>query len=248
MPIRPNTTYRVRVATAYRPGSVAEISVTTPAAPPALRLALTAERAECTTGTLNPVTWKITGGVEPYRLTLDGASVDPDAEERDGHLRGPAGLRDLAEVTRLARDDHGGRDGRHGRDGDGQRRLHDRAAPPGTGERERTRPSYLRCGGLGFRVGCRRSRCTTSCAGREPRLRTGRTSSEFLEYEQGTRRGWYSTRLPEGTAYEIAVAVMRNPIERQTPEALTWSARVSFATVTDPPEPWSSRRLTTRSR
>ena len=57
---------------------------------------------------------------------------------------------------------------------------------------------------------------------------------EFLEYEEGARRGWYSTRLPEGTAFEMAVAVMRNPIERQTPEALTWSARVSFATVTDP--------------
>ena len=79
-PIRPNTTYRVRVANVYRPGPVVEISVTTPAARPPLRLSLTAERADCTAATLNPVTWAISGGVEPYRLTVDGASVDADAE------------------------------------------------------------------------------------------------------------------------------------------------------------------------
>ena len=57
---------------------------------------------------------------------------------------------------------------------------------------------------------------------------------EFLGYEQGAKWQWYGTGLAEGTAYEIAVAVMRDPIEQQTPEALAWSAPVSFTTVTDP--------------
>ena len=78
--IRPNTTYTVLVAHRGFDGAAAEISVTTPAAPPALRLTLAAERAECMAGTLNPVTWEITGGAAPYRLTLDGASVDAGAE------------------------------------------------------------------------------------------------------------------------------------------------------------------------
>ena len=49
-------------------------------APDPLTLTITASRAECTAGTLNPVTWTITGGTPPYTLTLDGMSVDADAE------------------------------------------------------------------------------------------------------------------------------------------------------------------------
>ena len=45
-----------------------------------LTLTLTAERSECTAGTLNPVSWTITGGTAPYTLTVAGQSVDPTAE------------------------------------------------------------------------------------------------------------------------------------------------------------------------
>ena len=78
-----------------------------------LTLTLTAERAECTAGTLNPVTWEIEGGVEPYWLTVDGAPlVDPTRRTHDGHLRSPARRRD-----RGASDDLGHRDRRRRRDG-----------------------------------------------------------------------------------------------------------------------------------
>ena len=49
-------------------------------APDPLTLTLTAERSECTAGTLNPVSWTITGGTAPYTLTVAGQSVDPTAE------------------------------------------------------------------------------------------------------------------------------------------------------------------------
>ena len=55
-------------------------SVAAAQAPDPLTLTITAERAECTAGTLNPVTWEIEGGTPPYTLTVDGASVDADAE------------------------------------------------------------------------------------------------------------------------------------------------------------------------
>ena len=78
--LEPETTYRVIVAHDGGDGASAEITITTNAAPPPLRLTLTAGRAECTTGTLNPVSWEISGGVGPYRLTVDGASVEAEAE------------------------------------------------------------------------------------------------------------------------------------------------------------------------
>ena len=86
--LEPETTYRVIVAHDGGDGASAEITITTNAAPPPLRLTLTAGRAECTTGTLNPVSWEISGGVGPYRLTVDGASVEAEAE---GATRRPAG-------------------------------------------------------------------------------------------------------------------------------------------------------------
>ena len=66
--------------------SEAEISIATKAWAPApasdpLTLILTAERSECTAGTLNSVSWEIRGGVEPYRdLLVGGAPVEADAE------------------------------------------------------------------------------------------------------------------------------------------------------------------------
>ena len=48
--------------------------------PDPLTLTITAERAECTAATLNPVTWEISGGTPPYTLTIDSAPVDAGAE------------------------------------------------------------------------------------------------------------------------------------------------------------------------
>ena len=50
-----------------------------PAGVEPLALTLTAGRAECTAGTRNPVTWTITGGTPPDRLTIDGEPVNADA-------------------------------------------------------------------------------------------------------------------------------------------------------------------------
>ena len=91
-----------------------------------LTLTLTAERAECTAGTLNPVSWTITGGTAPYTLTVAGQSVDPPAESvnvtcgalPDGASEAPG------TITASVR-------GRHRGAGDGQRHLHDRAAAAG---------------------------------------------------------------------------------------------------------------------
>ena len=79
--LQPATSYQLFVRHSDIVSGRVEVAVTTLArAPRPLTLTLTAGRADCTAGTPNPVTWEIEGGVEPYRLTVDGASVDPDAE------------------------------------------------------------------------------------------------------------------------------------------------------------------------
>ena len=79
--LQPATSYQLFVRHSDIVSGRVEVAVTTLArAPRPLTLTLTAGRADCTAGTPNPVTWEMEGGVEPYRLTVDGASVDPDAE------------------------------------------------------------------------------------------------------------------------------------------------------------------------
>ena len=212
------TTYRIVVMHNDIVREGAEITITTSAAPPALRLALTAERAECTAGTLNPVTWTITGGVEPYRLTVDGASVDADAESATvtcGAL--PGGASEAAGTITASRDR------RHGDPG-----SYAEASAAYTIVEPLPAPENVSARGLRTYAVADWDSVSAASGSVHYILRWKRTAAsdwtyehefEFLEYEQGTRRGWYSTRLPEGTAFEMAVAVMRNPIERQTPEA-----------------------------
>ncbi|MDE2640800.1 MAG: hypothetical protein OXI03_09490, partial [Chloroflexota bacterium] len=84
--LAPETTYRISVSHWGAIRAEAEISIATKAWAPApasdpLTLILTAERSECTAGTLNSVSWEIRGGVEPYRdLLVGGAPVEADAE------------------------------------------------------------------------------------------------------------------------------------------------------------------------
>ena len=45
-----------------------------------LDLKLRSSRELCTAGTLTEISWEISGGVAPYRLTVEGAAVDVDAD------------------------------------------------------------------------------------------------------------------------------------------------------------------------
>ena len=100
----PSTTYRVLI---YHPDAVIrnqEITVSTTAAPsasgasprsapppfewwangrpptPLLYLKLTSSRDVCTAGTLTEISWEISGGTAPYMLSVEGKTVDVDAD------------------------------------------------------------------------------------------------------------------------------------------------------------------------
>ena len=61
-------------------GQTVEASITSPYPP--LTLELTSSRELCTAGTLTELSWNITGGKPPYTLTIDGETVDAEAESR----------------------------------------------------------------------------------------------------------------------------------------------------------------------
>ena len=86
--------YRVNVGHDAIPFTEASILVTTPDLPPSSRAAasaaaqevdpltleLTSSRDLCTANTLTELSWTISGGIPPYTLTIDGETVNPDAE------------------------------------------------------------------------------------------------------------------------------------------------------------------------
>ena len=86
--------YRVNVGHDAIPFTEASILVTTPDLPPSSRAArraaaqavdpltleLTSSRDLCTANTLTELSWTIAGGRPPYTLTIDGETVDANAE------------------------------------------------------------------------------------------------------------------------------------------------------------------------
>ena len=210
-----------------------EVSVTTPAAPPALRLTLAAERAECTAGTLNPVTWEISGGVEPYRLTVDGASVDADAESTtvtcgtlaDGATEAPGTIRatvtDAVGVTAAASAAY--------------TIVEPLPAPVASADVDVMRFSVLiQWRGLTVPASCD---VPTGCFAFRTR-RAGGTSWEYSwDEHRNAHRGWRPLVRRSvdagGTTVEAGIASIRDPIEIETPDALRWSATVQATSLTD---------------
>ncbi len=80
----PETTYQATVEHTDFEVTATTVDFTTPptgarrSAPPTL--ALTSSRELCTANTLTELSWEITGGQPPYALTIDGGTVDADAE------------------------------------------------------------------------------------------------------------------------------------------------------------------------
>ena len=253
--IQPDTLYKVVVYEHDIRAASAELSIRTPASPgqaadappgaragPPLRLSLAAERSECTAGTLNPVSWEITGGVEPYRLTVDGASVDADA--------------DGATITCGALPDYGiwlpvtqppgtitavvtGADGVTATASAAYTIVPPLPAPAGLGyDAQRTLVQVLweRVAAAGP-TPTPTSDCP--CPLYLLRWRVGGTESWTTVlhpdgYTSTARAIYYMDDLSEGTTYQVSIAALRDAIEQETPAALNWSTPVTVTTMAPP--------------
>ena len=212
-------------------------SVATAQAPDPLTLTLTAERSECTAGTLNPVTWTITGGTPPYTLSVAGQSVDPTAEGVNVTCEPlPEGASEAPSTIPATVTDATGAPATAsaaytivpplpaptGVDYHAQRALvqvlWDRVAAAGP-----TRTPTSEC----------------PCALYLLRWRVADTGSWTTVlhpdgYTSTARAVYYMDDLREGTTYQVSIAALRDAIEQETLAALNWSAPVTATTVAPP--------------
>ena len=240
--IRPNTTYTIIVRHHGVRRVEQTITVTTQAAPPPLGLTLTASRPECTAGTLNPVSWEIRGGVAPYRLTVDGASVDADAESATvtcGTLADYGSWLPVTEapgtITATVRDAAGAWVSASA----AYTIVPPLPAPTGVTSyplRTAIALRWDRVPGTGP-TPTLASECPCPLyfvRWRPTGTETWTTIVHVDHYSNLPGAGFYRDEFREGTTYEFVVAALRDTIEQDTPTALTWSASVTASTLAPP--------------
>ncbi|MCY4619641.1 MAG: fibronectin type III domain-containing protein [Chloroflexi bacterium] len=207
-----------------------------------LAITLTSSRKLCTANTLTELTWEITGGLKPHRLFIDGKKIDLDNVESHRVNCGPLTLdsetgEPLPEQNKtfsaVAKDHRG---------------LSSSAESTLDLAQALTPPSILE-------AVARRTEAVViwhAAAGdveedtrADYLIRWRLTGGEAWSYEQEFRFlgpafypipewNWRVEDLQEGTAYEFELAAMRDPLERLTPEALSWGERTPLVTYTDP--------------
>ncbi len=231
--LAPGTTYHIQVTHYDITRESAEITVTTTRwARSSLPLTLTVGRSECTAGTLTPVTWEISGGVEPYRLRVDGASVDPNTEGATATCGAlPEGATEApGTITARVTDDTGAT---------ATASAAYTIVPPLPAPVATAVPSVMPLSvqvaweDLTVPASCE---VATGCYAFRTRL-AGETSWDY-NWDEHRHAGsdWppvVSRSVPGGTTVEAGIASMRDPIEIETPEALRWSATAHATSLAD---------------
>ena len=205
-----------------------------------LTLELRSSRELCTAGTLTEVSWEIGGGTPPYALSVEGSAVDvaadnvrvicgaraePPAPDTDAALepkRVSATVTDSRGVQRKASLDVAR-----------VRALPPPAPrPPPTVQQTWITTDWLTIGGAHHDadVGWWLIRWRTANAGDDE----GWTHELIEQPHPGAIVIGGFGGLSEGTSYAFAVASLRDPIERMTPNALPWSSESEATTTTTP--------------
>ena len=205
-----------------------------------LVLTLTAERAQCTEATLNPVTWTVTGGTPPYTVTVDGETAPADATSANATCGTLPDYGIWLPVTEAP--------------GTITATVTDATGAPATASAAYTivpplpAPTGLAHDALrtdilvrweDVPVAASAPSATPDCPCPLYLLRwrpagTGAWTTVLQPVTMHSRPGDAHdifAGLREGTAYTWAVAALREAIEQETPTALNWSAPVTVTTV-----------------
>ena len=208
------------------------------AAQPRFTLWLTSSRNLCTAGTLTEVSWNISGGSAPYRLTIEGEAVDANAENiriNCGALTDTEAADEQAAlaaktVTAVVTDSRGVRR-------EAALEVARAKALPAPAAAVKVYPSpnsisfeWLGAGGS--------AACDVDAPLAVRWRRSGATEWNYGLYQSGSHdacKVWRAIGgLQEGVAYEAAIAALRDSIESESPEALQWTNAAQGATVTTP--------------
>ena len=208
------------------------------AAQPRFSLALESSRELCTAGTLTEISWNISGGSAPYRLTIEGEPVDPNADNVRINC-GPLTETEAADedaalaaktITAVVTDSRGVRR-EAALDVARARAL---PAPTGLNFAPQGSTSFFwwdEVAGAGSQ-----SPPFYRYSGAPPQYR------RYLVRHQPTGAVTWTYRLtdnpatlglPDGERL-VSVAAIRHPLEADTPDALAWSAPTDHMNVTPP--------------
>ena len=206
-----------------------------------LALTLTAERAQCTEATLNPVTWTITGGSPPYTVTVDGETAPADATSANATCGTLPDYGIWLPVTEAP--------------GTITATVTDATGAPATASAAYTivppLPAPTGVGIDAMRTAFQAVWDRVPAAGSVPTLAqdcpcplyllrwrpsgtTSWTTALYADRGSVSQGGtaYYFEGVLEGSTYQWSIATLRDAIEQQTPTALTWSPPVTAATVT----------------
>ena len=208
------------------------------AAQPRFSLALESSRELCTAGTLTEISWNISGGSAPYRLTIEGEPVDPNADNirincdpltETEAADEPTALA-AKTITAVVTDSRGVR--RKAALKIARAKALPAPSPRGTAvQRTSMATNWATIGGAhhGADIGWWLMRWRPAADSnanwsyaliKQPRV------GEFVIGGFGGLR--------EGSSYAYAVATLRDPIEQLTPDALVWSGESEGTTSTTP--------------
>ena len=247
--------YRVNVGHDAIPFTEASILVTTPEPPPSppaarraaaqadpLTLELTSSRALCTANTLTELSWTIAGGRPPYTLTIDGETVDSEANSHRANC-GPlptdpftndplpnptksfsATVTDSQTTPDSATDD-----------------VRVELVPPLPAPQNVQYASYVADVPVRWDpvpgAGAQSPRSIHPDSGTDWQI-TGVVRTRLLDdrvwsYDVAGFAQGRKTLAPLAGLRVLSVAAVRHPLEVDTPEALNWSAELTYAATTE---------------
>ena len=208
------------------------------AAQPRFTLWLTSSRNLCTAGTLTELSWQISGGSAPYRLTIESESVDPNADNvrlncgalTETEAAAAAAALAAKTITAVVTDSRGVR--REAALDIARARALPAPSPRGTAvQRTSMATNWATIGSAhhGASIGwwlMRWRPAADSSANWSYALIEQPRVGDFVIGGFGGLR--------EGSSYAYAVATLRDPIEQLTPDALAWSGESEGTTSTPP--------------
>ena len=203
-----------------------------------LTVTLTSSRDVCTANTLTDLSWTITGGKAPYRLSIDGEQVDRKAESHRincGPLAtDPESGDPLPDQTKTFTATVTDARGVSATGTDLAELLPPLPAPEATAVADVMR-FFLRIEWRGLTVP---ASCDvpTGCYAFRTRL-AGDTSwvygwDEHEDADLGWAP-WVARAVAAGTTVEAGIAAIRDPIEIETPAALNWAATAQATSLAD---------------
>ncbi len=199
-----------------------------------LSISISSSRETCTVGTLTDVSWRISGGTAPYEVAVNGVAVDPDAASERVLCALAEGLTDPSQLYAFERTVIRATVTDASNQG-----ASDSLVLPLTQPFPPPRRAFAGAGQewsdyrfAGLYAGVNRHFAEDQYQAPPPSLflfrwrQAGSNTWTYHSHDESTSDSFFSQQLHQhasGTRYEVQISQLRDPIERETPDALRWT-------------------------